>query len=257
MPEREQTRRSVRLSREIILAHDVRALCHRLGLLVEGLELGTAQTTDAIEVLEASVAELDRVVGELGRRGAADAEPLDLNALVREALAGTARGEEILLVERYAPVPPVLGDAAMIRGAFARAAENAVEALAAAGAVTARSYVEPWASGGALPTALAVVIEIADDGAGMSRRFVEERLFRLGDAGSPRSGETRGAGAWAYREVAERHGGDVQVRSAEGRGTCVRFRFPAVARNAAQGQAAGAEPISASRSPTCPGPNDS
>ena len=69
-----------------------------------------------------------------------------------------------------------------------------------------------------------VIIQIIDDGAGMSQQFVRDRLFRPFD--STKGVEGMGIGAYQAREFARKLGGDLRVISEPDRGTTVAMTLP-------------------------------
>jgi signal transduction histidine kinase len=68
------------------------------------------------------------------------------------------------------------------------------------------------------------VIQIEDDGPGMSPEFVRERLFRPFD--STKGSKGMGIGAYQAREYVRSLGGWLEVDSQPGRGTRVRIVVP-------------------------------
>jgi signal transduction histidine kinase len=93
---------------------------------------------------------------------------------------------------------------------------NAQQAASASGYVRVRVHAEPGAA----------VIEVTDDGPGMTDSFVQERLFRPFDSTSPEIG--MGIGAFQLRETVRSIGGTVTVQTAKGAGTCFQVRIPLV-----------------------------
>jgi signal transduction histidine kinase len=72
-----------------------------------------------------------------------------------------------------------------------------------------------------VPTAVLVV---SDTGAGMSRDFIQERLFKPFD--TTKGSKGMGIGAYQVREYVQSLGGRVEVRSTLGKGTVVAMRLP-------------------------------
>ena len=70
------------------------------------------------------------------------------------------------------------------------------------------------------------LLEVRDDGPGMSREFVAGRLFRPFVSGKA---DGFGIGLYQCREWAERWGGQLEVASVAGAGTSVRLRLPLLA----------------------------
>jgi putative PEP-CTERM system histidine kinase len=77
-----------------------------------------------------------------------------------------------------------------------------------------------------------VVLTITDTGSGMDPDFVRDRLFRPFDSTKGAAG--MGIGAYQGREYARQLGGDVEVRSSPGRGTCFTIKLPLWTQPAAQ-----------------------
>jgi signal transduction histidine kinase len=69
-----------------------------------------------------------------------------------------------------------------------------------------------------------ILIDVVDNGSGMSQEFVRERLFTPFD--STKSSRGMGIGAYQAQAFAKQHGGDVEVQSAPGKGTRFRIRLP-------------------------------
>ena len=68
------------------------------------------------------------------------------------------------------------------------------------------------------------VLEVIDDGSGMTPEFVRDRLFSPFD--STKGSKGMGIGAYQAREYVRSIGGRIEVESAPGRGTCMRILLP-------------------------------
>ena len=79
------------------------------------------------------------------------------------------------------------------------------------------------------------MLTITDTGSGMDADFVRERLFRPFDSTKGAAG--MGIGAYQGREYARQLGGDVEVRSSPGRGTCFTIKLPLWTQAAARADA--------------------
>jgi two-component system nitrogen regulation sensor histidine kinase GlnL len=122
-------------------------------------------------------------------------------------------------------IPEFLGDADRLAQVFHNLCRNALQALESRGGglqITTRMTLHqriPQTGGGHLPTLL---VEIADDGSGMSADVVE----RLGTPFfTTRKGGT-GLGFAVSRHWVARHGGTLRVDSRPGGGTTVRVALP-------------------------------
>ena len=67
------------------------------------------------------------------------------------------------------------------------------------------------------------VIDVADQGSGMSQRFIAQELFKPFRSTKPGG---FGIGAYEAREIARSHGGRLEVESREGEGSIFRIILP-------------------------------
>lgn len=182
------------------------------------------------ELLTSTVERLDGIVGRLAGEDTAVLikVELDLNGIIRQIAGGaTRRGARFaaggsaqlaVLALSLGAVPLVWGDPYFLRDALESLLENALEAAAPAGKVVVRSF--PSGSG----ARARAVIEIIDNGAGMSADFVAERLFRPFQ--TTKAGGV-GLGVFTASQIVRHHGGRIRVKSEPGSGTVVRLSFAA------------------------------
>ncbi len=151
------------------------------------------------------------------------AEPVDVNALVTTAMAlaepkwrdeAGAVGKVIRFDNRLEARRPIVGNQDELRDAVLNLILNAVDALPPrGGTLSLCTRDEP---GG-------VVIEVGDDGCGMSdevrRRCLEPFFSTKGEKGT-------GLGLPQVWGIVQRHGGDVDIRSRPGEGTTVVLTLP-------------------------------
>ncbi|MGW7413099.1 sensor histidine kinase [Streptomyces sp. NPDC054863] len=134
---------------------------------------------------------------------------LDLSALVRKELAQRAEGERHPVSAALADGLEVAGSRGQLARVLGNLLDNAQRHAESSVAVTLRR-----GEGGR------VVLEVADDGAGVpeaERERIFERFVRLDDARSRDDGGA-GLGLAIARDVAHRHGGTLTVRQAQGGG---------------------------------------
>ncbi len=144
--------------------------------------------------------------------------PLELNDLLQEVLRTCqprGRASAPRVTATFAEVPRVWGDPYYLRDAIQSVVQNAQEA--AATSVSVRTVLERRGSRNF------GVIEVEDDGPGMPADFVRRRLFRPFQTMKP---DGVGLGLYTARRILRHHGGDVEVRSVEGKGTCARLLLP-------------------------------
>ncbi len=216
-------RRRIRATKDSVFIHDIRNVGLRLSLLLSNMEEHYDDPDfkrSAADLLQSTVQKLDGIARSWSSRGGSVLikVPLELNDLVQEVLR-TCRPRGRASAPRasatFAEVPRVWGDPYYLRDAIQSVVQNAQEA--AASAVSVRTSLEKR---GARNFA---VVEVEDDGPGMPADFVRRRLFRPFQTMKPGG---VGLGLYTARRILRHHRGDVEVRSAEGEGTCVRLLLP-------------------------------
>jgi PAS domain S-box-containing protein len=154
--------------------------------------------------------------------------PVGLNALVQHVIELTRarwsdmpqqRGAVIRLQTELADdLPAILGIDSEVREALTNLVFNAVDAMPDGGTLTLRT--RAVGQGGERSQA---AVEVVDTGIGMDdetrRRCLEPFFTTKGERGT-------GLGLAMVYGVAQRHGADVEIDSAPGRGTTVRLVFP-------------------------------
>ena len=128
-----------------------------------------------------------------------------------------------LVVDPMPELPEVLGVESEVREALTNLVFNAVDAMPEGGVLTLRtSCGGPSVHGGEAERRYAQ-IEVGDTGAGMDeetqRRCLEPFFTTKGERGT-------GLGLAMVYGTMQRHGAEVEIDSAIGRGTTVRLRFP-------------------------------
>jgi len=179
-----------------------------------------------LEIVERAAldgAEVVRRLRVFGRaRPTASVESVDLNAIATEVVELTrprwrdepqARGATIDAVLEPGPVPAIAADGAALREVLVNLVLNAVDAMPNGGAITVRT----WAAGDW------VHCSVSDTGIGMSaevqRRALEPFFTTKGV-------KSTGLGLSVNHGIIRRHGGDLTIDSAKGRGTMVTFMLP-------------------------------
>jgi CheY-like chemotaxis protein/anti-sigma regulatory factor (Ser/Thr protein kinase) len=141
-------------------------------------------------------------------------------------------GAVIDVLAEVGEVPPVDGNPAELRDALVNLILNAVDALPAGGTVVVRARTERDQRGQP-----GVLLEVADNGTGMTdevrRRCLEPFFTTKGDQGT-------GLGLSIVHGMLRRQGGTLEIESAVGHGTTMRFRF--AARRAAESASVSQQP---------------
>ncbi len=134
-------------------------------------------------------------------------EPIEIPALVESVLklhSNRLKNKNITVERNYGDCPPVCGIPGELRHAVANLISNATDAVDINGTIWVRSECLQVADGGAIE------ITFEDDGPGVAREDME-RIFEpffttKEDVGT-------GLGLWITREIVNRHGGSILVRS--------------------------------------------
>ena len=117
------------------------------------------------------------------------------------------------LERRFEAVPLVSCDREQLQKVVTNLVLNADEALNGHGNITVGTeFVEG-----------AAVLTVSDDGAGMSREFIQKSLFQPFRSTKPKG---LGIGLYQTRRIVEAHGGRIDVDSEPGRGTTFKVLLP-------------------------------
>lgn len=229
--------RQLRSTLDRVLVHDIKNMGFRLQLLLTNLEenYGDPEFKRSVEELLRSTVE--RIDGIVDRFSAHD-EPVlikvavDVNGIVREVAEGeTRRGPSVppalpgrrTLSLALGPIPEVWGDPYYLTDALKSLIENALEAVPPEGRVLVRTFRDDSAK---RPR---VVVEIIDNGSGMTPEFVRDRLFKPFQTTKP---DGVGLGLATASQIVQFHGGKFGVLTRPGGGTVIRVSFPAVSTSA-------------------------
>jgi putative PEP-CTERM system histidine kinase len=200
------------------LIHDLKNIMAQQSLLVQNAarhKHNPVFIDDAVATLQTSLERLSRALKQL-KFGTASNKPrvTDLRQVVADAVERCRPFAP--LPELQTPGTPVwaLADGERLAFGLTNLIRNAQQAASVTGSVKVRLQSE---------TASAVV-EVLDDGPGMSDSFVHQRLFRPFDSTSPEVG--MGIGAFQLRETVRAIGGTVSVQTGQGRGACFQVRIP-------------------------------
>ncbi len=203
------------------MVHDLKTLIAQLSLLVRNASHhrnNPAFIDDMISTTEHAVQKMSNLVDHIRKPASSqgEQEPLDLQQLVTELASRFARNQ---------PRPRVLGpsDAVMVQAdrdqlwsVLGHLIQNAQDATPPEGEVTLTLK----ASSGH------VVLFIQDTGTGMSEEFVRMQLFKPFESTKGLTG--MGIGAYQAREYIRQLGGNIDVTSEPGMGSCFSILLPTV-----------------------------
>ena len=211
-----------------VLVHDVKNISFRLRLLLSNLDDHWADPEfqkTVRELLASTVERLEDIVGRFAAHEDAVLikTALDVNGLLREVVEKPARrGRPARSASRklaLGAVPRIWGDPFYLGDALASLLENAFEAAGPEGTVLLRSYA------GGTARRPRVLVEIVDNGAGMTPEFLRDRLFRAFETTKPGG---VGLGLATANQIVQFHRGTIRILSQPGGGTLVRLSFPAI-----------------------------
>lgn len=199
--------------------HDLKNAANSLGLMLQNLPVHFDDPEfreDALRGLGKSADRINNMIARLGQlRSQLDPEKTetDLNELVADTLEEMALAPRVELNRLFNPVPPVRLDRGQIKSVLTNLVANAVEAANGNPVV----FVETGERNGD------VVLEVSDNGCGMSPEFVRTTLFK-----PFKSTKSKGLGIGMFQSkmIVEAHDGSIEIESEEGKGTHFRIVFP-------------------------------
>jgi two-component system phosphate regulon sensor histidine kinase PhoR len=149
--------------------------------------------------------------------------PLDLAEILRETaveVAALASRKQIKLDAAPLPAMPVSGDREKLLGVFRNLLDNAVKYTPAMGRVGLVASVE----------GAQAVVRVTDTGIGIEKEQQPRLFSKFFRTDSAMRVDTNGTGLGLFfvRQVVIRHGGSVEVESAQGKGSTFTVRLPLV-----------------------------
>lgn len=210
-----------------MLTHDLKNAIEALSLTVGNMERhfdNPQFRADAMKGLTGATDKLKALVARLGKPLTSLSgehkrpQNVDLVPILQRVIAMTAepvRGKHSI-VTRFPPSLYALVDEARIEEVIENLVLNALEAMDKSGTLTVEAGQAP--SG-------APMFSVSDTGRGMTRTFIETRLFRP-FATTKKTGI--GLGLYTCREVIKASAGTIDVDSVEGAGTTFRVVLPSV-----------------------------
>jgi len=200
------------------VVHDLKNLIAQLSLLLRNAERhrdNPAFQRDMLLTVDNVVERMNRLMLQL-RTGATPVEkarPVNLERIIRNVCqAKSVPGSPIAMV--LAPEISALGHADQLEHVIGHLVQNAIDATGASGNVAVSLKRENESA----------VIEVTDDGVGMTPEFVRDRLFRPFET-TKSSG--MGVGVYESSQYVTELGGRILVESVPGAGTRVRVVLPA------------------------------
>jgi two-component system phosphate regulon sensor histidine kinase PhoR len=221
------------MRRELVgnISHELRTPLSSIKAMVETLQGGAIEdketAKDFFSRIEGEVDHLTRMVAELTQLTRIEAgqaelqmEPVDLNALIDEAiteLAPLAERQKVT-VSKDLPLdlPSVLADKDRIRQTIINLVHNAIKFNRPNGKVTVSTTYD----------SNSISVSVRDSGIGISKEDLPHIFERFYKADKARSGGGSGLGLAIAKHTIQAHGGEIWAESEEGKGSVFTFRLP-------------------------------
>lgn len=208
------------------IMHDIKNLVSQLSLVARNAERhadNPAFREDMVKTLQSSVGKMNDLLARLaqrpGSRGDPNWHPVALPALLAQVVEVKQRAHPPLtlavLADESVGGGQVEGDAGQLEQLFLHLVQNAIDASAPDAPIRV----------GVDVAGQDLVVTIADQGKGMSPRFIRQDLFQPFRSTKPGG---FGIGAYEAREIARSHGGRLDVISREGEGTVFTVTLPLI-----------------------------
>jgi putative PEP-CTERM system histidine kinase len=170
---------------------------------------------DAFQTIEHSVQRVNRLIQQLSERSRKERrEKVDLADVLRAVVEQTSDRDPVPIADIESARLKIFADRDRLFAVFYHVLRNAQDACNKDGAVE----VSLLSSKGL------AVIEITDNGSGMSERFIREQLFKPFE--STKGADGMGIGAYQVREYVRELNGYLEIDSALGEGTTITIRLP-------------------------------
>jgi len=232
---RPRTSRQIRSTLDRVLVHDIKNMGFRLQMLLSNIDEHYDDPEFKRSVEELLRSTVERLDGMVERFSAHEDALLikvavDLNGVIREVASGTTRrgaapdntaaGQPTLSLALGA-IPEIWGDPYYLRDALWSLIDNAIEATPEGGKVLVRSFTD------VSHKPPRTVVEIIDNGSGMSQEFLRERPFKPFQTTKPQG---VGLGLSTAADIIRFHDGTINVMSQAGSpgGTVVRLIFAGI-----------------------------
>ncbi|MGE3390132.1 MAG: XrtA/PEP-CTERM system histidine kinase PrsK [Gammaproteobacteria bacterium] len=199
------------------LVHDLKNVIAQLSLVLRNSERHRANPefiADAFNTIGDAVAKMNRMIGNLKHTQAGPTDLLDVAGCVQEALDLTRHREPVPSVTGGVAGAQVMGNRDRFIAMIEHLIQNAQEATRPDGKVAVTLSRQDSR----------VMIEITDDGCGMTQDFIQNRLFKPFDTTKGKAG--MGIGVYESLHVVNVMGGRLSVDSTPGQGTSFQITFP-------------------------------
>jgi putative PEP-CTERM system histidine kinase len=199
--------------------HDLKNLASRLSLVTQNLPLHFNNPEFRSDALKTISQSLDKINGMCSRLSLLSQklelhpQEVDLNELLKttlKGLDGLLKAEPVLELQ---PLPKALLDPEQVQKVLMNLILNANEAIRNGGGIRIATELQ-----GKL-----LLLSISDDGCGMTKEFIERRLFRPFQTTKKQG---MGIGLFHSKKIIEAHQGRIEVESEEAKGSIFKLFLP-------------------------------
>ncbi|WP_031433179.1 XrtA/PEP-CTERM system histidine kinase PrsK [Methylomarinum vadi] len=204
------------------LVHDLKNLVAQISLIVKNSERHKNNPEfidDSIETLENVVVKMEKILSQLKKGGAKKEngfQEVDLADVLKDVAIQQSINKPRLQLILNSPKSIIRGDKEKLTSIISHLAQNAQDATADAGWVRLELYNADTQA----------IVKIIDNGCGMDKQFIQQRLFKPFDTTKGNAG--MGIGVYEAREYILQHSGQILVDSEPGRGTTFTLKFPLI-----------------------------
>lgn len=215
----EQVQLEAYAKRFAFVAHDVKTVAHQLTMLLDNANTHISDPEfqqDMLMTVRASADRINTLIARLRTPGedARPGPPHSTDVLARLRVLARRRAHPVIIEAEEAPTIRIPMPPDQFETAVTHLLDNAAEASPAGAPVRLRLLLQAGRP----------ILEITDEGPGMSADFVRDALFRPLTTSKLQG---NGIGAWQARELLRRAGGELEVITDTGRGTTMRMLLPA------------------------------
>lgn len=205
------------------IMHDMKNLTNSLSLVSQNAKYNMDNPEfqkDAIRTIESTVVRMKNLIDKLSsmpQKLELKTAKTDMQNLLDNAvnIAGSTNRKDVKIVKEFDKMPALSVDPEAIEMVFLNLLMNAYDAIGKDGEIKIQ----------ALQRDGYIDIAISDNGAGMSKEFIANDLFRPFKTTKKRG---LGIGLFQCKATIEAHDGSIEVESEEGKGTTFRVRLPVV-----------------------------
>ncbi len=221
------------MRRELVgnLSHEFRTPLAGIKAMVETLQGGAINdqtaTSDFLDRIETEVDRLVQLVAELTElsrietgKGELKLEQVNINLLIEEVIAQLkpqAERQNLSFNKKLtSDLPIIQADKERIRHVIVNLIHNAIKFNRNGGSIiTATEMFDD-----------SVLVEISDTGIGITGKDLPRIFERFYKTDKSRAGQGSGMGLAIAKHIVEAHGGEIKVRSEEGKGSTFSFNLP-------------------------------